>query len=138
MANTVTNTRIFCGTSRVIQYVTIAYVDAQETDLVIYDSSAVATVLGLTDTLHSKINSIYATVNGISTAALPQVKLEFDATTDVLALNIPANTLVKNDFRPIGGLNNTAGTGITGDITLTTLGLVTGDTLVLILDVDPR
>lgn len=69
---------------------------------------------------------------------MPQVKLEFEATTDTLALNIPANTLVKNDFRPIGGLKNTAGSGKTGDISLTTLGLAAGDTLIIILNVDPR
>lgn len=138
MANTITNTRLFCGEKEVVQYLTIAYVDSQETDYVIYDSSDVASTLGKTDTSNCKINSIYATVNGIGTAALPQVKLEFDATTDVLALNIPANTLVKNDFRPIGGLKNTSGSGKTGDITLTTLGLAAGDTLVVVLNVDPR
>lgn len=138
MANVVTNTRILCTNTQVVQYVALTYVDAQETDLVIYDSSAVATALGLDDTSNCKINSIYATVNGIGTAALPQVKLEFEATTDTLALNIPANTLVKNDFRPIGGLKNTAGSGKTGDISLTTLGLAAGDTLIIILNVDPR
>jgi hypothetical protein len=135
MANTVTNTRLFCGNSKVVQYVTIAYVDAQETDLLIYDSSAVATVLGLTDTLNCKIREVQATVNA---AAAANVFLEFDATTDVLALSLPNNTCTNLCFDQVGGLKNTSGTGKTGDILLTTTGLDAGDSISLIITIDPR
>jgi hypothetical protein len=135
MANTVTDTTLHTGNAQVIKYITIASDGTEETDLVIYDSSAIATTLGLTDTSNCKILSIYATVSAASTA---RVKLEFDANTDVLALDIPANVLVKNDFRPIGGLKNTSSTGKTGDITLTTTGLESGDAITIILCVDPR
>jgi hypothetical protein len=135
MANTVTDTTLHTGNAQVIKYITIASDGTEETDLVIYDSSAIATTLGLTDTSNCKILSIYATVSAASTA---RVKLEFDANTDVLALDIPANVLVKNDFRPIGGLKNTSSTGKTGDITLTTTGLESGDAITITLCVDPR
>lgn len=136
MANTVTNTRISANKARVIQYITIASDGTEETDLVIYDSSAVATALGIDDPLDCTILSIYATVSAAATA---RVKLEFDATTDVLALDIPVQTSpIKNDFSKVGGLANTAGTGITGDITLTTTGLESGDTLTIIIAVKPN
>lgn len=132
MANTIVNTRTLTGQDRVtIHYVTIASDGSEETDLVIYDSSVVATAIGITDPLICTLQSIYASVSAASTA---RVKLEWDATTDVLALDIPAGTNpTKNDFRPISGLKNTAGTGITGDITLTTTGLEAGDNITIII-----
>ncbi len=132
MVNTVTNTRLNAGYKNIIQYITIASDGSEETDLVVYDSSAVATALGITDPLTCAINSIYATVSAADTA---RVILEFDADTDVLALDIPPLHVTKNDFKPIGGLRNTAGTGITGDITLTTTGLAAGDYITIILNV---
>lgn len=141
MANTVTNTRILCNNAQVIQYITISSDGTEESDLVVYDSSAVATALGLTDTTNCAINSIYATVSAAQPAvsgAGARVWLEFDASTDVLALDIPPNTVVKNDFRPIGKLKNTGGSGKTGDILLNTAGLESGDKITIILNVDPR
>ncbi len=138
MPNTVTNTRILTSKHMVVQYITIASDGSEETDLVIYDSSAVAAALvpAIADPLDCTILSIYATVSAAAITAT--VNLEFDAGTDVLALNIPVNTVVKNDFRPIGGLANTSGSNITGDITLTTTGLTSGDSMTIILAVRPN
>lgn len=141
MANVITNTTIFTGNKEVVQYITLLSDGSEETGTVIYDSSAVATTLGLTDTLNCRIRSIYATVSAAhptATGGGARVKLLFDATTDVLALDIPPNTLVKNDFLKVGGLRNTAGSGKTGDILLTTTGLESGDAITIILSVDPR
>lgn len=136
MANTVTNTQVLVGQNEVIQYVTLASDGSQETDLVIYDSSAVATSLGITDPLTCNILSVYGSA---STASTARVWLEFDATTDILAIDIPAQTNpTDKNFRYIGGLKNTAGTGITGDVTLTTTGLASGDKLTIILEVKPQ
>lgn len=135
MPNTVNNTQLGASTHRVIQYITLVSDSSEETDLVVYDSSATATTIGITDPLKCTIESIYATVSAATTA---RVRLEFDATTDVLAVDIPALELVKNDFRPIGGLRNYAGTGITGDITLTTTGLESGDMITICLVVRPN
>jgi hypothetical protein len=141
MTNVVTNTRTITSPGKVIQYITIASDGTEETDLVVYDSSAVHTALGNpADSLTCTILSIYATVSAAQpdiTGTGARVFLEFDATTDVLALDIPPNQLIKNDFTPIGGLRNTAGTGITGDIMLNTTGLENGDKITIILAVKP-
>lgn len=137
MANTITNTQTIVSRGLVIQYITIASDGSEETDLVLYDSSAVATSLGLAaDPLTCNLLEVYASVSAASTA---RVQLQFDATTDILALDIPTATdIVNKDFRPIGGLKNTGGTGITGDITLTTTGLEAGDNMTIILQVKPE
>lgn len=134
MANTITNTRLLDGGRRVVQYITLASDGTQETDTVIYDSSVVATSLGKTDPLNSRIKSIkYST-----SSALGVVKLNWDATTKVLAYSMPRSAELHHCFDDIGGLKNTGGAGITGDVTLTTTGLVTGDSLVIILEIDPE
>ncbi len=132
MANTVTNTRILTGSGEVIQYVCIDSDGTEETDLVVYDSSAVATLLGKADPLRSTVLGIDYSTN----SALGVMHLEWDATTDVLAWALPQNS-DKFCFRDHGGLKNTAGTGITGDITLTTTGLAAGDKVTFILSVRP-
>lgn len=134
MANTVTNFRAIAGTKRVVQYVNIASDGTEETDLVIYDSSAVATVLGMTDSLHCKINNITYSTSSV----LGVVKLEWDADTDVLAWSLPPYSGHGfYDFSRYGGLENQASTGITGDITLTSTGLAAGDSISLIIEVEP-
>ncbi len=132
MPNTVTNTRLLAGNKRTIQQITIASDGSEETDLIVYDSSAVATLLGIADPLNCMINKITYSTNSL----LGVVHIEWDATTDVLAWAMPAQggsgTFCFND---IGGLKNAGGTGRTGDILLTTTGLVAGDSISLILDV---
>lgn len=133
MANVVTNTRIVCTSQQVIQYITIASDGTEETDLVIYDSSVVATALGKTDPLMCSIMG----VQYVCSSATGFFNLEFDASTDVSAFSLAANNSQIFDFEPIGGLRNTAGSGITGDIMLTTTGLAPGDSFVIILTVRP-
>lgn len=132
MANTNTNTRINLGNRRTIQYITIDSDGTQETDLVVYDSSVVCAALGKTDTLNSMIKKISFATSGVAV----KVKLEWDATTDILAWSLGPNSGVY-EFDCFAGLKNTAGTGKTGDILLTTTGLASGDSLTLILEVDP-
>ena len=132
MVNTVTNTRTLRENNAVIQYVTIASDGTEETDLVIYDSSAVATALGITDPTTCTIKSIWYSTSSV----LGVVKLEFEATADVLALALPqGGAILDKNFEAVGGLKNTGGTGITGDISLTTTGLVAGDSLSLTIEV---
>lgn len=135
MANTITNTRLLANERRVIQYICISSDGTEETNLIIYDSSVVATAIGIADPLKCTI----VRARYVSTSALGTVHLDFDATTDVLALAMPYNgSSMDMDFKDIGGLKNTAGTGITGDILLTTTGLVAGDKITLILEVRPN
>lgn len=133
MANTITNTTLLAGTKEAIVYVTLQSDGTQETGTVLYDSSAIAAIAGDSDTLTCKILEVYGSSNAASTA---RVRLLFDATTDVVAMDIPcATNPTKANFRRIGGLPNVSGTGKTGDILITTSGLGSGDTITLVLTV---
>lgn len=133
MANTVTTKVISASSKEAIVYLTLASDGTQETGTVVYDSSAVAALVGLSDPLSSTIISIYGSVSAASTA---RAFLSWDATTDVLALDIPvATNPVKANFRCQGGLPNQGGAGKTGDILLSTTGLASGDKLTLVLHV---
>ena len=136
MANTNTNTRPIINGNTVVQVFNCASDGSEETDLVIYDSSVVATALGISDPLDCAIKELWFYPSVTTTTRL---FLEFDATTDVLAFALPSVGPVHVDFTTImGGLANNAGTGITGDITLTTTGLEAGDKFTLILKVKPH
>jgi len=56
------------------------------------------------------------------------VKILWDATADVIALELPADYSDTLDFSDICGLPNYAGSGKTGDIQFTTVGHTSGDT----------
>ncbi len=140
MANTLTINYKSYGIKDTILYATLASDGSEESDTVIYDSSAVATALGITDTLTCTLRwiKVYAAVSN-GAAGTFRGKLEFDATTDVLAFSIPSgNGAAEADFTCTGGLKNYAGTGVTGDITLTTLGLDAGDSLIIEMSVSPK
>ncbi len=133
MANTITSKIVIANTNQAVIYVTIASDGTNETATVLYDSSAVAAAVGDSDTLDSTIVSIYASA---STANTARVKLLWDATTDVLAIDVPTGTNpTKHNFHHMGGLPNQGGTGKTGDILLTTTGLASGDALTFVLTV---
>ncbi len=63
------------------------------------------------------------------------VKIFFDATTDVLAWEIPADYSDKVDFSEFTGIPNNAGAGKTGDISFTTVGAALNDVYSVILKV---
>lgn len=111
MANTVTNTVLTDsaggGTSR--HY--ISYVDtSEETDTVLLDASA---LVGANSISH--IKSVSASLVGFSAT------LEFDATADVPFLVLPEGES-HFDFSK-SPIPNNAGSGSTGDVTVTTVGL---------------
>ena len=56
------------------------------------------------------------------------VKILWDATADVIALELPADYSDTLDFSDISGLPNYAGSGKTGDVQFTTVGATSGDT----------
>jgi len=56
------------------------------------------------------------------------VKILWDATADVIAMELPADYSDTLDFSDISGLPNYAGVGKTGDIQFTTVGHTSGDT----------
>ena len=77
-----------------------------------------------------KITRVWHATNGMG------AQLLWDATANVLALAIPADDAGDLDFRPFGGINNNAGTGVTGDLLLTTAGHGAGDSYTIILQVE--
>ena len=59
--------------------------------------------------------------------------LEFDATADVAFHTIPQGANYEQCYRDVGGINNNAGSGVTGDITLTTLASAVGETMSILI-----
>ena len=62
-----------------------------------------------------------------------KVSILFDATSDVLAIQLCENQSGYHDYTSFGGLTNNAGSGKTGDIKFTTVGHSSGDTYTIIL-----
>jgi|TARA_R100001443_G_scaffold74109_1_gene81917 hypothetical protein len=61
------------------------------------------------------------------------IKLLWDADTDTICWDLNSNYADSEDFSEFGGLVNTAGTGKTGDIKLTTADHSSGDSYVIVL-----
>ena len=75
-----------------------------------------------------KINKIWATTHGM------EVRILWDATTDLLTWMIPQNTNYFMDFEIFGGLPNNAGAGKTGNIAFTTSDASAGDMYTIVLE----
>ena len=73
------------------------------------------------------IQSVWFSTLGMS------VKLLWDADTDVLAVHLLADYADTLDMSEFTGLTNNAGTGVTGDIMLTTVGHGSGDAYTVVL-----
>ena len=63
------------------------------------------------------------------------VEILFDATTDVLAWELPADYSDSLDFSEFVGIPNNAGSGKTGDINFTTVGHSLGDSYSIVMKV---
>ncbi len=61
------------------------------------------------------------------------VELLWDATTNTICWDLNADYTTDEDFTNFGGIRNTAGSGKTGDIMLTTTGHTNGDSYVIVL-----
>ena len=61
------------------------------------------------------------------------VKLEFNASTNVLLLGIPADSTDDEFYDLFSGIPNNAGSGVTGDIDFTTTAHSSGDSYSIIL-----
>jgi hypothetical protein len=75
-----------------------------------------------------KINKIYATTFGM------EVRILWDATTDVFAWMLPTNSNYLMDLSSFGGIPNNAGTGVTGDVLFTTTNAAAGDMYTIVLE----
>lgn len=63
------------------------------------------------------------------------VKIEFDASTNVLIAHLPENYSDVLDFSDFSGIPNNAGSGKTGDIVFTTVGHASGDAYSIVMTV---
>lgn len=75
-----------------------------------------------------KINKIHYSTYGMA------VRILWDATADVVAWLVPQDGDGCMDFTPFGGLQNNAGAGKSGDIQFTTVGMTSGDTYSIVLE----
>lgn len=62
-----------------------------------------------------------------------KVRILWDATTDLLCIELGENQSGDHDYTVFGGLLNNAGSGKTGDINFTTVGASSGDTYTVIM-----
>tara|TARA_R110000737_G_scaffold298993_1_gene305823 strand:- start:2499 stop:2915 length:417 start_codon:yes stop_codon:yes gene_type:complete len=63
------------------------------------------------------------------------VKIYFDADTDVLVIQLPADWADEFDFSEFSGIPDNAGSGTTGDIQFTTVGHSSGDSYTIVMTV---
>lgn len=120
MANTITSQTlvdgsVLCTLNRHI----LGDGSGEETNTILVDASAF-------NTSNLKVMKVQSSLTGFS------VKLDFDATANVPFLELPAGDS-EFDFTSFGGISNSAGTGKTGDILFSTVGLGSGDSGSIIL-----
>jgi hypothetical protein len=75
-----------------------------------------------------KINKIWATTHGM------EVRILWDATTDLFSWGIPQNTNYFMDFSEFGGLTNNAAPTKTGNIAFSTADASSGDFYSIVLE----
>jgi|TARA_R110000796_G_scaffold48269_2_gene115807 hypothetical protein len=128
MADAVTSTTIQDGNRIAIVQLTNTSDGTGESAVTKVDVSALAanTANGQTCT-GVKLGKIVYSTFGMS------VKLLWDATTDTICWDLNSDYTTDEDFTGFGGIQNTSGTGKTGDINLTTTGASSGDSYVIVL-----
>ena len=128
MADAVTATTVQDGPRRVIIYCTNTSDGTGESAVTKVDVSALETSRNGTTCTGVRIEKITFTNVGMG------VKLLWDATTDVIAAELPADYSATLDYSDMSGLPNAAASGgKTGDIQLTTVGHTSGDTYSVVL-----
>ncbi len=75
-----------------------------------------------------KINKIWATTHGM------EVRILWDATTDLFTWLVPQNTNYLMDFSSFGGLQNNGGTGVNGNVLFTTADASSGDMYTIVIE----
>lgn len=74
------------------------------------------------------ITKVHALTHGL------EVDMYWGATTDVLILSVPQNTMYSMDLTQFGGLWNNADAGKTGDVLFSTRDATAGDNYTIILE----
>ena len=103
-----------------------------ESNVVKVDVSALAKNSAGQSCTEVHIQRIYWGTVGMS------VKLDFDASTNVLAIGLPADSTGDEYYDSFSAIPNNAGSGKTGDILISTTGHSSGDTYMIILELLKR
>ena len=127
MADTVTSQTIIDGVKTAVVKFTNESDGTGEASVKKVDVSALSTN-GAGDTCTSvTIKRIYWACRGMG------VDIEFDASTNVLAICLPADSTGDEEYDTFGGIPNNAGSGKTGDLDFTTVSASNGDAYSIIL-----
>lgn len=128
MADAVTATTVEDGPKEAIFYLTNTSDGTGESAVTKVDVSELSSLQDGTACTGVRVKRITFTNVGMG------VKLLWDATTDVIAAELPADYSDTLDYSDMSGLPNVAASGgNTGDIKLTTVGHSSGDTYSIVL-----
>jgi len=128
MADAVTATNVIDGPKTVVVYCTNTSDGTGEAAVTKVDVSALSKRQDVTSCTVGRIQKIVFTNVGMG------VKVLWDASTDVIAAQLPADYSDTLDYSDISGLPNVAASsGKTGDIQFTTVGHSSGDTYSIVI-----
>tara|TARA_R110000803_G_C11974451_1_gene320014 strand:- start:292 stop:696 length:405 start_codon:yes stop_codon:yes gene_type:complete len=128
MADAVTTTSVIDGDKRAVIYCTNTSDGTGESAVVKVDVSTLSSLQNGTACTGVRLEKVSFSTVGMS------VKLLWDATTDVIAVELPADYSDTLDYSDVSGLPNVAAaSGKTGDIVLTTIGHTSADTYSVVL-----
>ena len=128
MADTVTTQTIQDGERTAVLRFTNVSDGSGESAVKKVDVSALANNSAGKECTEVHIQRIYWATVGMS------VNLEFDASSNVLAIGLPANSTGDEYYDNFTAIPNNAGSGKTGDIDFTTTGHSSGDSYMIILE----
>ena len=128
MADTVTTQTIQDGERTAVLRFTNVSDGSGESAVKKVDVSALAKNSAGKECTEVHIQRIYWATVGMS------VNLEFDASSNVLAIGLPANSTGDEYYDNFTAIPNNAGSGKTGDIDFTTTGHSSGDSYMVILE----
>jgi hypothetical protein len=128
MADAVTTTTVIDGARNAVIYCTNTSDGTGESAVVKVDVSALSSLQNGTACTGVRLEKVVFSTAGMA------VKLLWDATTDVIAVELPADYSDTLDYSDLSGLPNVAAaSGKTGDIVLTTIGHTSADTYSVVL-----
>lgn len=126
MADAVATQILFQGDKVLVMKFTNASDGTGETNVVKVNVATLASYKG-TPCVGVQIDKIYGLTHGM------EVRLLWEASTNVTILTFPQNNAQTMDFNEFGGLDNNAGAGKTGNILFSTLDASAGDAYTIIL-----
>mgnify|MGYP003150320046 CR=1 FL=1 len=129
MADAVTSQTIQDGPKTAILKFTNVSDGTGESAVKKVDVSALNSLADGTACTGATIEKIWWQCNGM------KVQILFDASSNVLCIELGENQSGHHDYSNFGGLINNAGSGKTGDILFTTVGHSSADTYTIILQV---